>query len=218
MIIFSHTIDVNVIHGLFQSQGGHSPQVVQPTRLRFPTWSRSCRRVWWICWSVCRSQAPWVRRTAAPASPPRGRMDGTSKGRGELGMITVKKIYGDNDEHCMKIYGNYMEICGNWMKFLNYQNIQDNSSMIAMWISHIFSTPTTLSWSTTVALDISSAHPSGRAGSTNTRAKHRSCRSPWLKFCPFSSTCGCEVKPQESWFILWFTHWFTNWLTNYRVV
>jgi hypothetical protein len=75
---------------------------------------------------------PWVRRTAAPASPPRGRMDGTSKGRGELGMITVKKIYGDNDEHCMKIYGNYMEICGNWMKFLNYQNIQDNSSMIVM--------------------------------------------------------------------------------------
>lgn len=43
----------------FQSLSvGHSPSGRPfPTRLRFPTWSRSCSRVWWICWSVCRSQA-----------------------------------------------------------------------------------------------------------------------------------------------------------------
>lgn len=29
---------------------------------------------------------------------------------GELGMITVKKIYGDNDEHSMKIYGDLWKL------------------------------------------------------------------------------------------------------------
>ena len=35
---------------------------------------------------------------------PVGGWMGPESGRGELGMITVKKIYGDNDEHSMKIY------------------------------------------------------------------------------------------------------------------
>ena len=136
MIIFSHTIDVNVIHSLFgfssRFQSGTLPVVVLflPGYGSPPGPGRAAGSDGSVDPSAGH-RPPWVCRTAAPASPERarGRMDGTSKGRE---MITVKKIYGDNDEHCMKIYGNYMEICGNWMKFLNYQSIQDNSSMIAM--------------------------------------------------------------------------------------
>lgn len=36
--------------------------------------------------------------------------------------------------------------------------------------------------------------PRSNSGSTNTRAKHSNCRSPWLKFCPFSSTSLWQVE------------------------